>query len=151
MLVQTGNGTTPRLHDPGSWLRMEGDCGFSAPCYIAATGHLNAVEANITYNQLLYLGLAESVRRQLLPELRHWQLDDFFRAQLPDVLIADYHASFRRPMTGEAYRGWIEFVDLKARPQRRMLMLQTRAGFTTAAGGECSLDVRIAVVNWQPA
>jgi hypothetical protein len=54
-------------------------------------------------------------------------------------------------MTGEAYRGWIEFVDLKARPQRRMLMLQTRAGFTTAAGGECSLDVRIAVVNWQPA
>lgn len=150
-LTQPGNGGTPKLAAPESWLRVDGSCGFAAPCYIEATGHLNAVEANITYNQLLYLTLAEAVRTQLLPELRHWTLDDFFRAQLPDVLIADYRAQFRRPMRSAAYHAWFTIVDVLPKPQRRLLLLQTRAGLHDAGLGACSIDATIALVNWQPA
>ena len=147
---RTGAGS-PRLADPTTWIRLDAECGFTAPCYIDATGHFNAVELNITYNQMLYLALAETVRQRLLPELRHWSLDDFFRAQLPDVLIGDYHAHFRSPMKSARYTGWFCFTDVRPRPARKMLLLQTRAGCHDGNGGECSADVRIALVNWQPA
>lgn len=150
MLTQAGDGSSPRPGDPASWLRIDGACGFAEPCYIAATGHLNAVEVNITYNQLLYLALAETVRQRLLPELRHWTLDDFFGAQLPDVLIATYHANFRRPMRSAQYEGWFTIVDVQPKPHRSLLLLSTRAGFQDGAG-ECAVDATIAIVNWRPA
>lgn len=151
VLTNAGNGATPHLASPESWIRIEGVCGFPEPCYIEATGHLNAVEANITYNQLLYLAIAETVRRRLLPELHHWSLDDFFRAQLPDVLIATYHANFRRPMRSAHYSGWFSIVDVQPKPHRQLLLLHTRAGFHDPGGGECSIDATIALVHWQPA
>ena len=151
VLARAGNGTTPREDAEASWIRVDGSCGFDAPCYIVPTGHFNAVEANITFNQLLYLGIAEIVRGGLVAELRHWTLDDFFRAQLPDVLIATYHAEFRRPMRSAQYRGWIAFTGAQAKAHRSMLLLQTRCGFGDAAGGECAVAATIALVNWRPA
>lgn len=150
VLAELGNGATPRLADPSSWIRLEGTCGFAEPCYIEATGHLNAVEVNITYNQMLYLAMAETVRLCLLPELRHWTLEDFFRAQLPDVLIATYHANFRRPMQSRHYRAWFSFVDVEAKPHRDLLLLHTRAGCSGPGDGECSIDATIALVHWRP-
>jgi hypothetical protein len=150
-MTQAGNGRSPRTADPSSWVRMEAQCSIGDPCYIEPTGHFNAVEFNITYNQMLYLGMAEAVRRRLVPELAHWTLDDFYRAQLPDVLIGDYHARFRRPMRSGRFRGWFTIVEVLARPQRKLLLLHTRAGCTTDAGGECEAEVTIALVNWQPA
>ena len=35
--------------------------------------------------------------------------------------------------------------------QRNLLLLQTRGGFNNDVGGECAVDVTIALVNWQPA
>ena len=151
VLTHAGDGSTPRLAVPSSWNRIDGTCGFHEPCYIAATGHLNAVEVNITFNQLLYLAMAEAVRAQLIPELRHWTLDDFLAAQLPDVLIATYHANFRRPLQSARYEGWFTFVDVQQKPHRNLLLMQTRAGCHGPDGGECSIDAMIALVNWQPA
>jgi hypothetical protein len=149
-LTQAGDGTRPQLERPESWLRLDGSCGFQAPCYIAATGHLNAVEANITFNQLLYLLLAEVVRTGALAELRHWTLDDFFKAQLPDVLIADYHARFARPMRSQQYDGWLAIASARPRPSRKMLLLDTRAELHDPDGGRCAIDATIALVHWLP-
>lgn len=151
VVTNPGNGATPRLADPDSWIRLDGTCGFTEPCYIEATGHLNAVEVNITYNQMLYLAMAEAVRLRLLPELRHWTLDDFFRAQLPDVLIASYHANFRRPMHSQHYTAWFAIVDVQKKPHRNLLLLHTRAGCNGPGDGECSIDATIALVHWRPA
>lgn len=150
-LTQADDGSPPRPDVPASWLRLDGDCGFDAPCYIAATGHFNAVECNITYNQMLYLGLAEVVRRGLLAELRHWTLDEFFRRQLPDVLIADYRVHFRRPIHSAAYRAWFVITGVLPKPHRDLLLLTTRAGCGDDGGGECELDATIALVRWRPA
>lgn len=150
-LSHARDGRTPQPDDPGSWIRLDAECGITEPCYIEATGHFNAVEYNITYNQMLYLGLAELTRLRLLPELRNWNLDDFFRHQLPDVLIANYNARFRRPMKSQAFRGWVAFCGVTTRPQRNLLMVSTRSGCSTAAGGSCEAEVTIALVNWQSA
>lgn len=151
VLSAAGNGASPRAADAATWIRIDAMCSIGDPCYIEPTGHINAVEFNITYNQMLYLGLAESVRRRLVPELAHWTMADFYRAQLPDVLIGDYHARFRRPMRAGRFRGWFSIIDVQPRPHRQLLLLRTRSGCSTDAGGECDAEVTIALVNWQPA
>lgn len=145
-LVRAGDGGSPRLDVPASHLRLEADCGFAAPCYIADTGHVNAVEYNITYNQLLYTTLAVAVERRLVPELRHWDLAEFFRRQLPDVLITDYHARFRRPMHSAAYDAWFELLDVQNGARGGHVWLRTRAGCHDAGGGEGSIEATIALV-----
>lgn len=145
-LVHAGDGSSPRLAVPATHLRVEADCGFAAPCYIADTGHVNAVEYNITYNQLLYATLAVAVERRLVPELRHWDLAEFFRRQLPDVLIAEYHARFRRPMHSAAYGAWFELVDVQNGARGDHVWLRTRAGCHDASGGEGTIEATVALV-----
>src|ERR1041384_5399948 len=53
-------------------------------CYIDDTGHFNAVEFNICYNQLAYYLIAKTVQEGLLPAFQGWNLDDFWRLQLPN-------------------------------------------------------------------
>ena len=149
-LIFSGDGGGPRHDAPASWLRLACRCGFELPCYIEATGHLNAVECNITYNQMLYLCLAEAVRRGLLPELLHWTLDEFFRRQLPDVLIADYRVRFLRPLASARYTAWFTITGVLPKPHRDLLLLTTRAGFRDDNGGASELDATIALVRWQP-
>ena len=63
---------------------------FSIPesCYIASTGHFNAVEFNICYNQIVYFSIAKAVQERLSPAFEGWTLEDFWRRQLPDIRIS---------------------------------------------------------------
>ncbi len=148
-MTQVGNGGSPREEDPTSWLRLDADCAIGDPVYIEPTGHFNAVEFNITYNQMLYLALAEAVQRRLLPDLAHWTLDDFFRAQLPDVLIADYQAKFHHPIRSGDYAGWFSILESTPIERSNMLLLRTAAGCSTPAGGHCEARCTIAIVNFK--
>jgi hypothetical protein len=143
-------GAEPDPADRATWLRVDADCGIDASCYIESTGHYNAVELNITYNQMLYLGLAEALRRELLPQ-PGWSFDDFFRHQLPNVLIADYQARFRRPMTSKAYRGWMAITQVQRHAHRNMLLLKTRAGCSNQGDDACEARVTIALLDWPAA
>jgi hypothetical protein len=59
-------------------------------CYIADTGHFNAVECNVCYNELGYYLLAICIDRRLFPSLEPWTLADFWQRQLSDVLIYSF-------------------------------------------------------------
>lgn len=146
-MTQTGNGRCPRETDSSSWLRLDAECSIGDPVYIQPTGHFNAVEFNITYNQMLYLALAEAVHRRLLPDLAHWRIDDFFRAQLPDVLITDYHAKFQHPIRSGDYSGWFSILESTLVERRNMLFLRTAAGCSTPYGGQCEARCTIAILN----
>ena len=71
---------------------------FTIPfsCYIADTGHFNAVEFNICYNQLAYVLLGQCVISGLLPELEIATFEEYRRRQLPDFLILRLKSSFRQ-------------------------------------------------------
>ncbi|HEX5054260.1 MAG TPA: FcoT family thioesterase [Planctomycetota bacterium] len=140
----------PQSSDPDSWLRLDAECGIDDVCYIEATGHFNAVELNITYNQMLYLCLADSLRRGLLPAPA-WSLDDFFRHQLPDVLIAEYSARFRRPMQSHRFRCWMAIESVLLRPHRNMALMKTRCGGSNDGVDACEAQVTIALVDWPSA
>src|SRR5690348_5245638 len=51
----------------GTEVSAHGDFAIPESCYIADTGHFNAVEFNICYNQLAYTLLAACVEHKWLP------------------------------------------------------------------------------------
>ena len=121
-LQASGEPGGPRREAPDSWITIDGTCSIPVSCYIDDTGHFNAVELNITYNQLLYTALAAAARDRLIPELP-WDLGAFFRHQLPDVLILDYQAKFPRPLDARAFRARFQIREVIPKPLKSMLLL----------------------------
>ncbi|MFJ4650515.1 FcoT family thioesterase [Nocardia sp. NPDC088792] len=128
-----------------------GTFSIPEPCYIDDTGHLNAVEVGICYNQLLYQTMATMVRHSTGPVLADWTMDEFLRRYLPDVLIASSRNVFRRAIDSQSFTG--EFVIERATryqpradlPER--VALETSYRFRDEAGGECDGEIRVVVVD----
>ncbi len=118
-------------------------------CYIEDTGHLNAVEVNIAYNQMLYYVLATSIRRRLVPVLADWTMAEYWRRQLPDILITRLATRFRRPIDRSGFFG--EF-ELRYATRRRLtpggpalIALDTAFRFWDGRGGRAHGEATIAV------
>ena len=118
-------------------------------CYIDDTGHLNAVEANIAYNQMLYYVVATSVQRRLVPAFADWTMADYWRRRLPDILITRLTTRFRRPIDRGGFAG--EF-ELRHATRRRLtsagpalIALDTAFRFWDDHGGRADGEVTIAV------
>jgi hypothetical protein len=120
---------------------------FAIPesCYIASTGHFNAVEFNICYNQLTYCLLAKSIADNALEPLARWTLDDFSRRQLADFLIARFSSAFHRPIAGEAFEGRVDVVKIAAR--RDAIFMKTICRFDDDRGGLAEGEATIAIVD----
>ncbi|MEV7977587.1 FcoT family thioesterase [Streptomyces sp. NPDC086519] len=127
-------------------------CEFAIPesCYIDDTGHLNSVEANIAYNQMMYYLVAMSVREGLLTGFGSWTPDDFWRHQLPDILIARFAGSFRRPVDPRAFSGEMEFHSVTRRTPgggAPFLHARTSYRYWDGDGGRCDGEATLAFVN----
>ncbi|MEU2717996.1 FcoT family thioesterase [Streptomyces sp. NPDC007205] len=127
-------------------------CEFAIPesCYIDDTGHLNSVEVNIAYNQMMYYLVAKSVQEGLLAGFENWTLDDFWRHQLPDILIARFTGNFRRPVNPRAFSGEMEFLSVTRRAPaggKPFLHAETSYRYWDADGGRCGGEATLAFVN----
>ncbi|MBU6529704.1 hypothetical protein HZS56_00975 [Streptomyces sp. A108] len=128
-------------------------CTFAIPesCYIDDTGHLNSVEANIAYNQMMYYLVAKSVQEGLLTGFENWTLDDFWRHQLPDILIARFTSHFRRPVDPRDFTGELEFRSVARRnpggAAGSFLHARTAFRYQDAHGGRSDGEVTLAFVN----
>ncbi|MEU7498752.1 FcoT family thioesterase [Streptomyces griseofuscus] len=127
-------------------------CAFAIPesCYIDDTGHLNSVEVNIAYNQMMYYLVAKSVKEGLLTGFEDWTLDDFWRHQLPDILIARFAANFRRPVEPRHFTGEMEFRSVTRRTSGAagpFLHAPTVFRYRDTHGGRCDGEATLAFVN----
>lgn len=131
--------------------RVAARCELAIPesCYIDDTGHLNAVEVNISYNQMMYYAVAKTVKERLLDEFAGWTMDDYWRHQLPDILIARFSGTFRRPINARAFSGEIEFLSVERRTPggRPLLVADTVYRYWDEAGGRCDGTVKLAFVD----
>jgi hypothetical protein len=99
--------------DGGQSPLMSGTGRFAIPesCYIDDTGHFNAVEFNICYNQLAYVLFGKCVNEGLLQGLRHEKVSvptfpEFKRHQLPSMLIVSIEGvRFFKQLKSEAFEG----------------------------------------------
>jgi hypothetical protein len=130
---------------------VAGDLGIGESCYIDDTGHFNAVEFNICYNQLIYYLIAKSVKERLVPALRSWTLDDFWRAQLPDILITEFRSRFKRTMRGKRFFGSVSLADVVRVDQsawsKPLIVLHTTCRFWDEPGGLSVGKVTVAIQN----
>ncbi|MFI9249918.1 FcoT family thioesterase [Streptomyces sp. NPDC053069] len=126
-------------------------CAFVIPesCYIDDTGHLNSVEVNIAYNQMMYYLVAKSVQEGLLAGFEDWTLDDFWRHQLPDILIARFAGNFRRPVNPRSFSGEMEFLSVTRREPggKPFLHAETSYRYWDTHGGRCDGEATLAFVN----
>lgn len=118
------------------------------PCYIDDTGHLNSVEVNICFNQLMYYLIAKCVQERALPEFDDWTMEDYWAKQLPDILIAGFRSDFKRPIDSSSFTGEVSFAEFartnRSRPVQLVDMPWT---FQDDKGGFARGEVRMALVD----
>ncbi|MBH5334500.1 hypothetical protein IHE55_06650 [Streptomyces pactum] len=132
-------GVCGEFHIPRSW-------------YIDDTGHFNAVEFNLCYNQMIYFLLAKSVREKAVRPFDTWSMDDFWARQLPDMFIVDFRSTFRRRMRGRRFWGQLDLVGVTERDGGNgpLVLLRTLCRFGEEETPACRGEVRIAVRKGPP-
>ncbi|GHA61376.1 MULTISPECIES: FcoT family thioesterase [Streptomyces] len=116
-------------------------------CYIDDTGHFNAVEFNICYNQLGYYLIAKCVADGIFPEFSAWSLADFWEHQLSDVLIQQMSSRFKRMIDPRSFEGEVVFHKpvVSERPGRPAIMrMETECTFRDAGSGYAEGEVTLA-------
>lgn len=85
---------------------------FAIPksCYIDDTGHFDAVEFNICYNQLAYVLFAKCIDAGLMQRLRSDKIDipsipEFKRQQLPAMVIVSLESRYYKQLNSINFTG----------------------------------------------
>jgi hypothetical protein len=91
-------------------ITAEGRFSIDESCYIEDTGHFNAVEFNICYNQLAYVMFGKCVAEGLMKRLRCEQVDvptfsEFKRHQLPNMVIVNIESRYYRQLDARSFTG----------------------------------------------
>lgn len=130
---------------------VSGEFEIGESCYIDDTGHFNAVEFNICYNQMAYYLIAKSVREGVLPVFQDWSLEDFWRLQLPNILITSFRSRFKREMRGKRFSGSVTLTDTarleKSERWNPLIVLYTTCRFWDETGGDSHGEARIAITD----
>ncbi|OYP36085.1 FcoT family thioesterase [Rhodopirellula sp. MGV] len=122
-----------------------GEFEIDRSCYIDDTGHFNAVEFNICYNQLAYVLLATCVRESLLPALDDYTLDGFFKKQLSNYLIASIQSHYHSELNPRDFVGEVRL--LSARRRSRLSILKTACRFQDQQQGRSDGEVKLVVLG----
>lgn len=119
--------------------------------YIQDTGHFNAVEFNLCYNQAVYYLIAKCVQERLLDAFAAWRLADYWERQLSDVLIVRYSSRFRRPIHARRVSAEVSFDRVTLRRVRAdgppLMLIDTTCRFWDDQGGKCDGAITIAVTD----
>lgn len=126
----------------------EGRFAIAESSYIDDTGHFNAAEFVMCFNQLMYLSIARAIELELSAELAGWTLEDFWQRQLPDVLIHKLESTYSRPISAAGFTARFEIVRWNSRAKARgMTLFDTTVRFMDDAGGLAHGAVSLALVN----
>jgi len=87
--------------------RAEGRFSIEDSCYIESTGHFNAVELPICYNQLAYVFFGHIIRGGLVDQFSDIDFEGFRKNQLMAV-ITKMEGRFRGEINPRDFRGEIE-------------------------------------------
>lgn len=133
----------PESLDPRG-LIMSGEFSIPESCYIDDTGHFNAVEYNISYNQICYVHLAHCIKNGLIPELSDYDMDTFWEKQLPNVLIAKLTSSYQSQMNAKRFYGTYGINTIKK--TSKCTFIKTYCHFHDDGNGRSTGEVTLAIL-----
>ena len=145
--LKSGSVSVGPAHAPYP-VTLAGEFGIAESCYIDDTGHLNAVEVNIAFNQAYYVVTAHACAHGLVPELADWDLARFERWYLEGSLIHDLSSRFKRVIDPRRFRGEISITG--AMRARRFVVLKLAHRFHDEHGGLAHGTVTMALGEGKP-
>jgi len=124
---------------------ITGELMIPESCYIDDTGHFNAVEYNICFNQLTYVYLGYCIKHQLIPELVNYSEELFFEKQLSNILIANLNSSFQSTINAKHFYGMLGIKSI--RKTSKCTFIKTYCYFHDDKNGKSKGEVTLAVLN----
>ena len=129
----------------GDYVGAEGVFEIPSSCYCESTGHFNAVEFLICFNQLTYTMLSEAVERGDMPELGADCVEDFKKLQLVGSYITKIKdISFKRKIDPRSFSGNVEIQSRKS--MRGANFYKMKGMFADENGGNAFGLMNIAIV-----
>lgn len=125
-------------------LIMNGEFAIAESCYIDDTGHFNAVEYNICYNQIAYVHLGHCIENGFIPELSDYDTDAFFEKQLSNFLIAKLESSFQTQLNAKHFYGTFGISSIKK--TSKCTFIKTYCHFYDDGNGRSKGEVTLAVL-----
>ncbi|MGY4712717.1 FcoT family thioesterase [Mycolicibacterium sp. CBM1] len=123
---------------------------FSIPdsSYIRSTGHFNAADMVICFNQIAYSAFAPAILNEEIPALVGWSIEDYFDYQLPSMLIKSASSRFRRPINAQRFSARLLCEDFEVVERNwRYLKVPCRIEFWDDDGGAASGEIELAALN----
>lgn len=125
-----------------------GTFSIDEPAYIRATGHFNAVELVMCFNQLAYSAFAPAIVNEEIPQLRGWSIADYFDLQLPSMLIKNTKSRFKRPINAKKFYARLLCKDFQVVERTfRYLSVPCAIEFWDDEGGYATGEVELAALN----
>lgn len=125
-----------------------GNFSIDESSYIRSTGHFNAAEFLICFNQLAYSAFAPAIVNEQIPVLVGWSIEDYFDYQLPSMLIKTAATRFRRPINAQRFHARLICEDFEIMHRSvRYLKIPCSIEFWDADGGSASGQIELAALN----
>lgn len=125
-----------------------GNFTIAESAYIRSTGHFNAAELILCFNQLAYSAFAPAILNEEIPVLRGWSIADYFDYQLPSMLIKTTSTRFRKPINAQNFSARLLCKDFRVIDRSlRYLLVPCAIEFWDEHGGAAFGEVELAALN----
>lgn len=130
---------TPITKEQADLVTIEGRFSIPESCYIDDTGHFNAVEFNICYNQLAYVLFGKCIQTGIFHKVvADWEqrvdlsFDTFLKHQLSSMYIAKIEGAFLKPLNSKNFGAQLTITRILWTPQTAFVY--TKICFSDAQG-----------------
>ncbi|KAA1250462.1 hypothetical protein F0Q45_09595 [Mycobacterium simiae] len=125
-----------------------GNFKINESAYIRSTGHFNAVELILCFNQLAYSAFAPAVINDDIPAFHGWSISDYCHHQLSSMLIKSTSSRFRKPINPQKFSARLQSQDFQIIERSlRYLLVPCAIEFWDETGGAASGEFELAVFN----
>ncbi|BBY33245.1 hypothetical protein BST33_11140 [Mycolicibacter minnesotensis] len=126
----------------------EGSFSIGESAYIRSTGHFNAVELVLAFNQLAYSAFGPVIGDGMLPFFDGWTFEDYLKHQLASMFIRTSSSRFRRPIDATNFFGRLHCTNLEVVERSvRYLRVPCAIEFWDEHGGSASGEFELAALN----
>jgi hypothetical protein len=101
---------------------LQSNLGVDSPWYCDSTGHMNAVELTLAFNQMMYVSIGQSLVLGWIPGLKGLGEDYFMQKYWPDFLITKNESIFKAPLNVSSFCGTLRIK--KSRPLSNHLLFE---------------------------
>lgn len=140
---------TPISKEQDDLVTIEGRFSIPESCYIDDTGHFNAVEFNICYNQLAYVLFGKCIQTGIFHKVvADWEqrvnlsFDMFLKYQLSSMYIAKIEGNFLKPLNSKNFGAKLTITRILWTPQTAFVY--TKICFNDAQGVKAKGGVLLA-------